>query len=332
MNSSKRSEALLNEYKGNLYEFLVAHHLARALSVEASFMRSITPDFYSMLAQQESFIREYYPKLLIDLPKLAEGLSLELASKIRESKEKVCGIELVGKAAAGMGAEAYGEGDFLVIMEGASPWPISVKLSKAQAYVNTKSAGVKSFLSKYFGAHKSCSRLQEELNEFFDREFDSMAFALHDLAGIDYDQGFENWKNSGLSQLPGELDPQMRKVFLGFLYKVSNKLFESLDIFHAQEPSQFIQSLDPLIGYSRKDIIQASTFYRASADGYELFGHSIENANALEGAKLEQLVNREETSSFDIEFTDRTLQIRLKAMNRFTGKGFKVNCAVKAKG
>lgn len=325
---SKRAEALLNEYKGNIYEFLVAHNMAKAGNIESVFMNSIKADFYTMLGQQESFIREYYPRLLDDLPLLAQGLAAKIVEDLPGSMVE---LQIIGKAAAGLGSEGYGEGDILVRLASGPNIPVSVKLSKASAFVNTKSAGVKSFLSKYFQVFSNCPQAQSSLSSFFDREFEAMAYALHEKAGIEYDPGFENWKGAGMTQLPGELNPELRSVFLESLYKVNNKLFEALKEFREFDENLFLQSLAPLLGYSRSDITQAATFYHPTEQGYQLQSHVVESGFALKKMSVKSIENRPRTSSFDIALEDRVLQIRLKAMNKFTGKGFKVNCAVKAR-
>lgn len=324
---AKRAEALLNEYKGNIYEYLVASELARSGGDLAAFMKSVPQGFYGMLEQQESFIREFYPRLLTDLPVLAQGLASKIAATLRPAPFQV---QIVGKSAAAFGGADFGEADIVVLFENGSRVPVSVKLSKAQAFVNTKSAGIKSFVGKYFKVFPECAQAQEDLGAFFDREFDSMAYALHEKAGIEFDSEFSEWSAAGLSRLPGELPQDLREIFLQALYNVNNKLYEILLSFKNSNDKLFALCLGPLTGYSRNDLVQAATFYRSAGDGYKLDSHVVELACDFDGKKPRELVNREGTSSFDVVFDDRILQIRLKAMNRFTSKGFKVNCAVKS--
>ena len=58
---TKNSQALLNEYKGNVFEFLVANSLARQYEILPKFLNSIEDSFYSILEQQQLFIHQYYP-------------------------------------------------------------------------------------------------------------------------------------------------------------------------------------------------------------------------------------------------------------------------------
>ena len=67
-----RKEALLNEYKGNLFEFLVALEFAKKFSLQTQTLEGISKGAFEMLKQQEEYIRSYYPSLLTKLPFLAK--------------------------------------------------------------------------------------------------------------------------------------------------------------------------------------------------------------------------------------------------------------------
>ncbi len=62
-----------------------------------------------MLSQQEAFIREYYPDLLLDLPNLAEGLAKEIVKSLPQRPKAA---SLVGKAASGA---KKGEADLVLV-------------------------------------------------------------------------------------------------------------------------------------------------------------------------------------------------------------------------
>jgi hypothetical protein len=125
-----REQALLSEYKGNLFEFLVGSSLARKLNIEMNFLKSLTDEFKKMLSIQESFIRQYYPELLSDLPSLAEGM----ASQIIESLQLgvITDIAIVGKVALASQNSSFSEADNILKSEDKF-YPISLKLSKAKA-------------------------------------------------------------------------------------------------------------------------------------------------------------------------------------------------------
>ncbi len=326
MSAPKRTEALLNEYKGNLYEFLTAQRIARLSGIESQFIQCLREDFFVMLSQQEAFIREFYPWLLEDLPVLAAGLGDQIQNDLDGVIQKV---EIVGKASASDKEGDVGEADLLIGLEDSRQALVSVKLSKTGAFVNTKSAGVKSFLGKYFSECSGIQSIQTEFSDYFDKRYQMMAYELCDIAGVNPSETFDSWREQGLSELPGELNPDLREIFLKSLYDVSNNLFEHLEKLSKSNVELFTSSLFPLLGYSRVDIMQATSFYKAKEQRYELDYHRVENGLGELSRNFVRLENRPESSSFDVVFADRILQIRLKAMNKFTNKGFKVNCAVK---
>ncbi|MCO4755001.1 MAG: hypothetical protein KC478_11010, partial [Bacteriovoracaceae bacterium] len=308
MSASKRTEALLNEYKGNLYEFLTAQRLARVNGIESQFIQTLREDFFVMLSQQEAFIREYYPWLLEDLPILALGLGDQIQSEL---DSKIIKVEIVGKASASDKEGDVGEADLLVELENTKQALVSVKLSKTGAFVNTKSAGVKSFLGKYFRDCFEIDSIQKQFSDYFDKRYQTMAYELCDMAGVTPSESFDSWRDQGLSELPGELAHEFRQVFLNSLYDVSNKLFEHLESLSKIDSNLFTRCLFALLGYSRVDIIQATSFYKAKDQHYELDYHRVENGLGELSQNFIRLENRPRSSSFDIVFSDRILQIRL---------------------
>ncbi|MEX0798132.1 MAG: hypothetical protein WD025_01730 [Bacteriovoracaceae bacterium] len=326
MSANKRREALLNEYKGNIYEFLVAQNLSQIHGVESSFIKNIGQDFYEMLSQQESYIREYYPWLLSDLPLLARGMALEIDKSL---KSPLAHVKMIGKASSSL-KDNYGEEDILAVYDNSSLAPISLKLSKAGAFVNTKSAGVKSFLKKYFHNFPNIEQHQLRVSDLFDRQYELMSYSLQEAAGMEPDGKFENWKMAGATELPGELSPELRERFLETLRQVNNILFETLLEMANKDQDMFLKNLKPLLGRTRDDMLQATTFYERQKERYALQSHIVESGTGeKDSLEFLELKNREAATSFDIVFADRILQIRLKAMNKFTSKGFKINCAVK---
>ncbi len=324
-----RQEALLNEYKGNLFEYLVTLILTKKYKLEAQFVTSLGADFRSMLSQCENFIRNNYPELLIDLPRLASGLAEQIEKTIELTS--ATSIHQIGKVAMASQDQRFGEADIL-IKDGDKQFPISIKLSKQHAYVNTKSAGLKSFFSKYFTSDAAL-KLQEELNQFSDMAFDDMSYKIHEEAGIEYDSAFKNWKENGLTELPGELDEVYRVHYLEYLYAVIEKLHGILVSLYQNNTKEFATSLLPLLGFSQLDVVQATCYYKAQKDGkgygddctvVETSKSIVNNLDEIEVGEYKKGV-----ANFNIYFPDRILQIRLKAMNRFTSKSFKINCSVK---
>lgn len=325
----KREEALLNEYKGNLFEFLVGSSLARLVGNELQFLKELSPSMQQMLGHQESFLRKFHPELLNELPVLALGMATEIISHftLRPSFQ----VLLVGKSLAATSNSEFGEADIILIGED-QKYPISLKLSKSHAYVNTKSAGIRTVLSKYFEC-KLARELQDELNHFCDIEFEGLARQMHEEAGIEFTDGFKNWEKLGLEQLPGQLEPRFRSLLLAYYEKANTKLFQSFMTLSNKHELSFKKGLYSLLGFSSSQIIQATAQYNAhtKAKTGAIVGHGyiIETPpKIIKGYFLENRFKQNSTN-FEICLPEKSLQIRIKPMNKFTSKAFKINCSVR---
>jgi hypothetical protein len=319
-----RQEALLNEYKGNLFEYLVGQSLARHFNLEIYFLENITSDFRLMLTQQEQFIRTFYPTLLTDLPKLALGLTSEVINQL--SLSSVDHVSLVGKAAMAAHNARYSEADILIV-SGKMIVPLSVKICKANSFVNTKSAGLKSFFTKYFNA----PQIQNAFDDETFRLIEQLTYDLNDWADIATNENFEQWIKLGLPQLPGQLPLKAREIYLQFIIQLNKKLYDYVKkIFQANE-HEFANSLMPLLGFSHENIIQATTFYQNKDNHYELKQHLVDAPFIFKNQiTFKQMAEfRPQSTNFEIEFQDRVLQLRIKAMNKFTSRSYKINCSVK---
>lgn len=322
--SDIRQQALLNEYKGNMFEYLTGLMLAKHSSTELDYLNSITSDFNLMLSQQEQFIREYYPSLLEDLPLLASGLKDKILDYL--GPVQISMIQLMGKAALAANDKRFDEADILVYSKD-TIIPVSIKICKANSYVNTKSGGLKSFVSKYFHHPQE----QDALNEKVDNILGQMSFAMYRLADLEPDNNFNNWLEAGLPSLPGQLEGQYRDTYLNGLHQINACIYEVIESIFIKDSRKFTDCLWPLIGHGSKDIIQASTFYQNKNGRYELFDHTVDGHAEVEKAQKNVTIgdHHKEKTSFDILFNDRVLQLRVKAMNKFTSKSYKINCSVK---
>lgn len=324
--SDIRQEALLNEYKGNLFEFLVAVDIARSIGGELKFLDSMTSDFRMMLTQQEQFIREFFPLLLKNLPSLATGLKDEISKYV--PIYEVEKVQIMGKAALAASDTRFDEADILLHIP-KKIFPISLKLCKTKSFVNTKSGGVRSFFNKYFNSFKGQEIFDLKLNNILDQ----MIFDLYAEADLDTDTHFSNWINAGLATLPGQLEGRFRDIYLNSLYRMTKALYVEIEKIYKSDKAHFVQSLMPLIGFGSEQIIQATTFYQNINGEYVLEQNLVEDFNCIT-KELESITlgdYKEDKTSFDIQFPDRTLQLRIKAMNKFTSKSYKINCSVKKK-
>lgn len=323
MNES-RKEALLNEYKGNLYEFLFAHSLARHFDCELTFLNCLNDHMKIMLEQQERFLREFYPDLITDLPILAQSLVKDLTEQL--SLDKIKNVNIIGKVAMASHDTSAAESDVLIETD-LEQYLISLKLGKSQSFLNTKSAGIKSFFKKYFVSFDQIELIQSNFNSFYDKNYEQFAMRMHQLAEIDFEGGFKAWIANGLNELPGALKDEFRECYVKFSHHIANELISVLKDLEAKNRELFEKSLYPLLGFSDQKIIQASTYYKNVDSRYVLDKNRIDSfKNKLEIKNFNIKTN---VNYCDIIFDDRILQIRLKAMNKFTHSSYKVNCSVK---
>lgn len=317
-------QALLNEYKDNLFEYLVALKLAQNCKIENEFVTSLSEDVRNMLRIQESFIRMNFPNLLRDLPQLAQAMCDKLLPFFDNNEPK--SIQLIGKI-SGTDSD-FAEAD--IIIQTKRTLPVSIKLSKSKAFVNTKSGGIKSFLHKYFPCQIS-QKLQLELNEFVDEKFHEMAFKIHEIAGMQYNMNFSEWVANGLPELPGKLEPDYREVVHSLYYQILNKLYISIHAIREHDPISFYKGLLPLIGFGNDNLIQATCFYQNTSNRYVLTDILVEESYILNQEVKQNKMGeyKKDLANFEIILPERILQIRIKPMNKFTSASFKVNCSVK---
>lgn len=309
-------EALLNEYKGNLFEYLVAHNIAKKINNEARFLNNLGSDFFNMLKIQEQYIREYTPDLLNKLQSLAQETSNKILKRFKSGE--IESVVLVGKAAA---SGNDGEADLILILLSNESIQISLKLNKCSSFVNTKSGGIKSFISKYFQVENTLE-IQNRFNEFFEKEYAKMAIEMNLSVDIEAHENFKNWTNNGFPELPGELSDEQKTILHKFYTVVMNELFRIFQII-SKDLSSFNQAMFSLMGNTNKDIIQALCFHQ---------DHNLESVKIHEFEKLDNVSLGELNptgTNFEILVNESRLQIRLKPMNKFTNTAFKINCSVK---
>lgn len=318
MPATLNSDALLNEYKGSLFEFLVSKELACLYDFESNFLHSLSSSQMGMLSQQEQFLRNNYPNLLISLPLLAKKTAKSLVQRLQISN--LSSIKMMG-----MNANANNEVDILITDSKKLIIPISLKLSRSGSFTNTKSAGVKSFLQKYFNFD------QDEFNQKYERDFREFAYCMYQDVGEDPIDDFSLWEELSLPTLPGKLEGLQKDYLFNFYKKVNKRIVETLEEIYLNKPKDFIDYLAPLSGFSSKDVIQVTTFYKLDGEDYQLEEIKILSYKDLfpEGETSTRFKMAEH--SFEIYLKKLRLQVRLKPMNKFTHKSYKVNCALKLK-
>lgn len=321
-----QKEALINELKGNLFEYLVAKDLANTNQVEGQFSRSIPPEFQERLRGYEEWLREHSEELLVKLPVLAHTTARYVADNL---PGKLDGVLVVGKLAGGSHDERVREAD-LLLKQKDTVLPLSLKLCKENSFVNTKSGGARSFFSKYFGkSFKAAFASQKIINNLLDSSYKELSMELHRIAGLPEQEQFgAEWREAELPELPGQLNEQMSSVLKGHYHEMVLEFYNVWEKLYHFDQKIFLDCMMPLLGFGSTEVTQVSCFYKGD---YELSYNSFKSA-APYREKLKDAVlhkPKEGLSSFEVEMDDCSFQLRLKPMNKFTVSGLKVNCSLK---
>ena len=325
--SDKSAGALLNEEKGNLFEFIIAQNLARLSNIEDNFLLNLNANLKNNLADYEDSLRRCSPQLVPMLAKLAEQTTQALHKYLDDQKIVINNILLVGKMAANLKKSDWHEADVILKTKQDSLIPISIKLSKDQSFMNTKSAGAKSFLVKYFQTFKETHELQAILNKEIDQAFYQMAHKLYSLDNLEFNGKFDDLWKQKWSELPGEMPPEFRDVIFVNYARVAELLHQQLSYLLKVDKEKFINCLEPICGIGNKEILQVNCFHEKhffknlEIKRYEDFFFPLMDA------KIESL--KPNMSSFNILFGKTILQIRVKPMNKFTTPSYKINCSIK---
>jgi hypothetical protein len=316
-----KKEALFNEVKGSLFEYLVGLEIAKRSGDELSFQKSLDPNYLTVLAQQDRMVRQFYPEMsgfLSQVSKLTtNGLETHLGKKLSRPR-------LLGKFINSSLGSVIREAD-LAVDSGGNERLLSLKLNKKNAYVNTKSGGIKSFFTQYFPFVDP--KVQEEFNVLVEMEFETMARELHAFHDITWPGNFSVWVRKGFSELPGELSEEERAILKKYYARIARDMHRIMTNLERSHPQEFRSNLAALMGFGQ-DVIQVICFHDMKAEGlpylhiHELSSHELSSA---------KLLPFENVSSVELDVGGDLLQIRVKPMNKFTTTAIKINCSVKFK-
>jgi hypothetical protein len=318
-----KKEALFNEVKGSLFEYLVARELAVLNNGELDFQHSLDRNYLAVLTQQDRMVRQFYPEML---PFLNSASKLAANSLVKYLKVVPTSPKVVGKFSnsVSLSSELH-EADLILSVNNKS-LPVSLKLNKKNAFVNTKSGGIKSFFSLYFPF--IARTVQESFNQFVDMEFNRMAFELHAIHDLEYKGNFKDWVSKGLSELPGELDSDSRAVLKAYYARIAEEMHSILKKAQESDHKAFRNSLPTLMGFSSKEILQLIYFHDFPLNldpGVDI--HSYRDVeDELFHAKLSDFGG---ISSVELDIGSWALQIRVKPMNKFTTTAIKINCSIR---
>lgn len=319
-----KKEALFNEVKGSLFEYLVAKEIARLGSEELQFQETLDRNYLHVLSQQDRMVRQFYPEML---PFLSQVSKITVSRLIEYLGRLPASPRVMGKFSNSSLHEELHEADLLVKLD-ESLLPVSLKLNKKNAYVNTKSGGIKSFFQQYFPFLDTV--IQEKFNQFVDLEFGRMAFELHALHDLDYAGHFGLWVQRGLSELPGELDQESRIILKNYYARIAQEMHQILSRAKEQDPRSFAASLPPLMGFGKSEILQVVCFHEfPSAEDSEIDIHTY---NDLEKHLNEAMIGEfKSIASVELDIGPWSLHVRVKPMNKFTTTAIKINCSVKVR-
>ena len=319
---------MINEIKGHLFEYLVGWSLARHYRVEKDFIRGFAGNLRSRLTSYQSFLQQNDEQLYRQLPLLSHSTVQSLLSYLPSS---IKNIRVIGKIAGASCDQTWHEAD--ILLEGEGIIPISLKLCKENSFVNTKSGGVKSFLSKYFASLPDHKKWQQILTQSIEHNFLRMVHELYDAAGLEYAGKFDKqWEKYG--NLPGQLPKELAFIVGRYYSRVICVVHEAFFDFQKSKPL-FLKSLLPLLGMGEAEMIQVICFHKGTdrgANRYSLSRVSVNtHSSVLDGLeKMKIKPMKKGLSSFELKGDVSSLQIRLKPMNKFTVPALKVNCSLKS--
>lgn len=327
-----QKEALINEFKGNLFEYLVASTLARDLGLEAQFMRSLDNSLAERLRHYEDWLWQHESALALRLPELA--IATVRALKPRLPQVKFRNIVVMGKLAGGSHDESFGEADILLIDSEDHVTPISLKLCRRGAYVNTKSGGIRSFLSKYFSSVPNIDVAQARVNVVLNESYASFARQLHENHKLNaMDRFGQAWEEAKLPQLPGQLNITDQALLQSHYARMISVLYQGLAGELERERTGLEEALLTLLGFNIANLLQVTCFHTGLGDErYQLDSVKVvsESERRMQLKDLTISAPVDEQASFSFQLGPSTLQIRVKPMNKFTQPALKVNCSVRS--
>ena len=244
-----KKEALFNEVKGSLFEYLMARRFSQLAGEELKFLQTLDANYLHVLSQQDRMIRQFYPEMLTFLNQVSELSVNELIKFLGEVPRNPV---LRGKF------ETIDEAD-LILDSSRGIIPLSLKLNKKNSYVNTKSGGIKSFFDHYFSFINP--ETQQNFNRFVDQEFTRMSHELHALNDMEFSGNYVDWVKVGKSELPGELATEERKILKTFYSRIATEIHRNLSQAQRTHPKEFCASLPALLGFSTTEILQLVCFH-----------------------------------------------------------------------
>jgi|GEM_PF-5213915 len=342
-----------NEAKGLLFEYLVAFYFSLSQADSKNFLtvESLPQVLKKRLEDYESFLRQYNLELL----KKLDNYARQMAEYLREYLEKrgYLGRKDDFQICLEKEKKSWREADFFIYSYGPldgtlkkikQEIPIGLKLTQQGAWVNTKSGGMQSFFTTYFSNFSDSTEIQKKINQesaLHHKVMQEKLLEFHrgespteETTGWEWEKDFyseekikkEIKEETQISQLPGQLPKELKKIVLSYYEFLTFLLSSHLQELYKQSPAKFLENLLPLMGFSRPDLWRVMALVSRSQQ--ELSFNISHGKDIL--LKENNLLFIPKKHSLEIQLEENCLlQIRPKPMRSYLTPSFKINCSLK---
>ncbi len=320
LKSTVSQQSLVNEVKGHLFEYVFSHFLAQKGDGEYDFTSSLSESEMNRLKEYQYTVLKNDPVLYRQLPILAKAMS-DYYVDFHRGKE-IKNIALVSRL-----KNADHNADVIVEFSDGKKDFVSLKLCKLNVFVNTKSAGIKSFFSKYFFQANSS---QDKLNLRVTQAFEKMRYLLLDTYGYDLgSMDFQAWTSDGQATLPGQLPDRVREYLLEYYHHCLMGIYDEVNFLLEKQPVTVCKTFLDLCGLNGHG--RHLFCFHQGTSTYKLAKITDLDARELkEEIPILQAPSRG-SSYFLVKYKSIVLQIRVKPMRDFTVPAMKINCSIKLK-
>lgn len=322
LKKNRRShQALIQEYKGLLFEYLVGYYLTRDdHKLAHRFLVMMDRDFRRMFRIQEQFVCEHDEHLLEFIKDAAKKMSIFMKEFLSQDLRDIEYVTLAGKR---QDSKTSHEGD-LIIKKTSEPDEryFSLKFLYQNRLANTKSAGLKSFLAKYFYQFEDIKIIQEEFNLSFQELFQDFVFQHHQS------EKYIQQDNYRLI----DMNEKDKEKYDHFLMNITDLIYHICSRLKIADPRLFLDSLWPLCGFSNNQVSQFTCVYKKP---YEVVELKFDSKKKLENKIIQNMKEnfiqlQKDQNKIFIQTSAFVLELRPKAMNHPLRGGMKLNCSFRS--
>jgi hypothetical protein len=313
---SKSQDALLNEVKGMMFEFLVASEFSKKFNIEKEFLSSIPLVDITTLNNAQKFLKKNAP----DLYNSFNGLAKKTCDYYcLELNDKITSINLTGRSKQSKTVVAD------IVLVGDSIHEISLKLNKSGSAINTKSAGLKSWINEYFPV-SNCAEMQNEFNKRLEQAFFQYCVEIHQFYNLEADVNFHYWREKKLPELPGDLPAEANLILKNFYHNLARLIFQDILVLKNNKEI-FSIGIKKLLGFSSPNIEQLVCFADTSS-GVSRFDKILKIDQKMLDLNSLECEFEDGQSYIKIITNEFTQLLRVKPMNNFTTMTYKLNSSV----